>query len=164
MICACNMVFGQQTNTSTQRDATSDPTLNLLAGKWRGIGTAFGGQAEIVMNWDPAIENKFMRISYQIDITRWDGHKQVFYAVGYYRPTAENKFKGTWIDTTGAIHPINGVAEGNVLIANWGTPDTQEGMTRYEFMDTNTIEITDSIKNKEGKWMQFSKNTVKRIK
>lgn len=164
MIGHCNFGLSQSSNTLTRKDATSDPTMKLLAGQWQGVGNAFGGQAQISMNWDPAIENQFMRISYRLDISTWDGHKRVFQAAGFYRPTTENRYQGTWVDTTGAIHPINAVAEKDALIANWGTPDTQEGMTRYEFIDTDTIEITDSVKNKEGKWIQFSKNTVKRIR
>lgn len=140
------------------------PLEKRLLGTWSAKGQAFGMPADVTMKWEPDMQNKFLLLSYRMDMRDTAGRVQTFEGKAYYKASTEaGKFTATWFDSGGEVHPIEANYDGESLTALWGTPTTKMGKTVYRFVDDNTIEITDFIQRKDGEWRQFNRNTVRRM-
>lgn len=139
---------------------SSDAILRKLEGNWSASGKAFNLPAEISMSWKKSLGDKFYHLSYRMDMKAPDGSIQTFEGTAYYKVMTDSVLVATWFDSGGEMHPIKATVDGESLTAIWGTPETKLGKTIYQFVDHNTIEITDFIQNKKGEWKQFNKNSV----
>jgi hypothetical protein len=147
-------------NRLQAQDTTRQSILLKLEGQWQGTGKAFGMPAEIIMNWEKILANKFMKITYKMNMTAKDGSIQVFEGTAFYKETQKNEYVATWFDSGGEMHPIKAISDANSLTAIWGTPETKLGKTIYRFLSDTQVEITDFIQTKNGEWRQFNKNIV----
>lgn len=135
--------------------------LDKFSGEWSADGKAFGMPAKVSMKWEPALEGKFMKLSYDMEMKTKEGATQVFHGVAFYKPLEDGTFKATWVDSSGDMHPIVATVERQTLTSVWGTPETKLGRTRYTLLDENRVEIVDEI-NRKGEWKEFNRNTVVR--
>ncbi|HZY81803.1 MAG TPA: hypothetical protein VFE50_19905 [Cyclobacteriaceae bacterium] len=135
--------------------------LERLSGEWTADGKAFGMPAKIFMKWEPALEGKFMKLTYNMEMTTKDGKRQVFNGIAFYKPKGDGTFVATWVDSSGDMHPIAATVDGSTLVSVWGTPETKLGKTTYAFIDDDKVEIVDQIKRND-KWNEFNRNTVVR--
>jgi hypothetical protein len=149
--------------------ANNDTIFDALIGYWQAEGNAFGAPSTSDMRWiDAELGGKFLRLEYRINRTTPDGPKPIFSGIAYYQkplsPLKTNdKVQAFWADTNGNLHPILAVIEDNVLISNWGTPDTEQGRTRYQLSEQGTVEVTDWVKTADG-WRQFNHTVFTRAK
>jgi hypothetical protein len=142
---------------------TSD-ILKKLEGAWYAKGKAFGMTADINMAWEPALQNKFMRINYRMDMQTSDGKTQVFEGTALYQPAGEKTYRATWFDSGGEMHPISATTDGMSLTSIWGTPATKLGKTIYALKENDSVEVIDYIQKKDGTWREFNRNVLMRKK
>lgn len=142
--------------------AAADALLTRLLGVWSGEGTVLGQTARVRMEWAPALDGSFVRLTFvnqmgPADKTRkFEGH-------AYYRAAADGAgYRGTWMDNSGAIRPIDGTRDGDALVARWGTPQTEEGETIYRLLSTAKMEVVDRVKSRDGTWREFGRVTLSR--
>lgn len=140
----------------------NDKFLNRLQGEWEGEGKAFGGAALMQIKWEWVLENKFLRLNLRNEISAPDRPKQIFQGQAYYRSNGVDKYAAHWFDSRGVSFPIKAQLEGNTLIASWGSPDTEEGKSTYQLIDESTMEVVDSVKQKDGTFREFGRATLKR--
>lgn len=149
--------------------ADNDTIFSALLGSWQAEGNRFGAPSTSDMRWiDAELGGKFLRLEYQINRTTPDGPKSIFSGIAYYQKpasplTASDKINAFWADTNGNLHPISAMVEDNALSSNWGTPDTEQGRTRYQLTVRGTVEVTDWVKTPDG-WRQFNHTVFTRAK
>lgn len=150
--------------TSTLLAQDSPYILKKLEGAWYAKGKAFGMPADVQMTWEPALQNKFTRINYRMDMQGSDGKVQVFEGTALYQPTGDKNYRATWFDSGGEMHPISATSDGTTLTSTWGTPDTKLGKTIYALKENESVEVIDYIQKKDGTWREFNRNVLTRKK
>lgn len=143
--------------------AQTDKFLNSLKGDWEGEGKAFGGAALLRLKWEWVLDNKFLRLTLRNQISMANGAKQIFEGQAYYRSAGVDKYQAQWFDSRGTTFPIRALLENNILTAWWGSPETEEGKSTYQLIDDTTLEVVDSVKQKDGTFREFARVKVKRL-
>ena len=139
----------------------SDPLLSRFAGQWSGTGTVLNQPSKIQMSWNWELSDRFMRLTFRNEmgtapkITVFEGH-------AYYLPTGDGQYRGTWFDNAGMLRPLDARRDGDALVSNWGTPDTEEGETTYRLRPDGTMEVIDRVKGKDGTWREFGRASYTR--
>lgn len=131
--------------------------LEQFEGEWISDGPAFGGAAESIMIWAPALNDKFYRLDYSVAVTRDDGAAFTFEGVAHYQLGEGETLSAYWADNSGDLHPIRAERDGDALVAHWGVDGAKQGRTRYELVSSGEIDVTDWIRTKDG-WRQFNSN------
>ena len=72
----------------------------------------------------------------------------------------EAKYEARWFDSRGLSFPIKAHAEGDTLIAFWGTPETEQGKSVYRLIEQSKVEVVDSVRQKDGTWKEFGRFVV----
>lgn len=139
--------------------ANTDPLLNRLAGNWTGTGTVLGQPSKISLTWNWELSAQFLRLTFKNEMpkTTFEGH-------AYYRPTAENRYRGMWFDNSGMFRPLDAQRDGDALVSKWGTPQTEEGETTYRLMSDTRMDIIDRVKSKDGTWREFGRSSVEKVR
>jgi hypothetical protein len=146
----------------TLQAAASDPLLARLVGVWTGTGTVLGQPARVHMEWAPTLDGSFVRLMFVNDIGPADKARK-FEGHAYYRLAEDGtSYRGTWMDNSGAIRPIEARRDGDALVARWGTPQTEEGETTYRFESSTHLEVVDRVKSRDGSWREFGRVALKR--
>ena len=139
-----------------------DKFLQRLQGDWEGEGQAFGGPARLRVKWEWVLENKFLRLSLKSEMSAADGAKRLFEGQAYYRPDGADKYVAHWFDSRGVTFPIKAKLDGSTLVAWWGSPETEEGKSTYQLIDDTTMEVVDSVKQKDGTFREFGRAKLNR--
>lgn len=140
--------------------------LNPFEGEWISSGPAFGVPAQSTMRWSSALDGRFSRLDYRIEMHTGEDPKTreettaIFEGVAYYQFKGAYKLRAFWADNSGDLHPITADWEGDALISDWGVAGKKQGRTRYELIRYDEMEVTDWIKTGEG-WRQFNHNVFK---
>lgn len=145
----------------TLQAAGSDTFLARLVGVWTGQGTVLGQPAKIRMEWAPALDGSFVRLTF-VNGMGTPGQVRTFEGHAYYRQADGGAYRGMWMDNSGAMRPIEATRDADALVARWGTPQTEEGETTYRLVSATTMEIVDRVKSKDGSWREFGRATVSR--
>jgi len=109
--------------------------LSWLEGRWRGTGTMFGNASEAVLEVRPALNGRFLELSYRAG--RFEGR-------AFYRPMGEGRWQATWFDNRGISFPIEARLSGRTLTAEWGSADTERGRTVYRLLPDGRLEVIDT--------------------
>jgi len=148
--------------------AANEPTLlSTFVGSWQAEGEAFGAPSTSEMVWsDTALSGKFFRLEYRINRPSSSGLQTIFSGLAFYqKPTSANTpaqtIKAFWADTNGSLHPVIATIDEHALIAEWGTPKTEQGRTRYQLIERDVLDVTDWVK-KQGDWRQFNHTVFRR--
>lgn len=146
----------------TLQTTASDPLLARLVGVWTGAGTVLGQPARVQMAWDPTLDGSFVRLTFVNDIGPADKTRK-FEGHAYYHLAEDGAtYRGTWMDNSGAIRPIEATRDGDALVARWGTPQTEEGETTYRFVSWTRLEVVDRVKSRDGSWREFGRVALTR--
>lgn len=137
--------------------------LTRLEGTWSGSGTILGQPATVDMQWTPVLDRGFMRLTWVSHIgaapktMRFEGH-------AYYRRAGAGAGAGraTWFDSSGQVRPIVATADGDAIIAAWGTPETEVGETTYRIESATRVLVVDRVRQKDGTWREFGRSTLSR--
>jgi len=140
-----------------------DNFLKRLHGDWEGEGTALGGAAHLLIKWEWVLDNKFLRLTLKSDMSEANGARRVFEGQAYYRSNGVDKYIAHWFDSRGVTFPIKAQLEGNILVAWWGSSKTEEGKSTYQLIDETTMEVVDSVKQKDGTFREFGRAKLKRM-
>jgi hypothetical protein len=139
----------------------TDPFLNRFAGRWSGTGTVLNQPSTIEMTWTWQLGGRFMRLTFRNEmgvppkVNVFEGH-------AYYRSASEGRYRGMWFDNAGMLRPLEARRDGDALVSNWGTADTEEGETTYRLRGDGTMEVIDRVKGKDGAWRDFGRATYVR--
>ncbi|MGE0816331.1 MAG: hypothetical protein AB7O28_02130 [Vicinamibacterales bacterium] len=145
-------------------DAAAVTVLDRLEGEWRGAGTILGQPAEVEMRWDRALDGAFARLTWVSRIgtgpaaRRFEGH-------AYYGRTSAGPVRATWFDSSGLTRPIAArvPAEGDALVAAWGTADTEVGETTYRLESPSSVLVVDRVRRRDGEWREFGRTRLTRV-
>ena len=139
----------------------ADPLLSRLSGQWTGTGTVLKQTSAIQMSWSWELGGQFLRLTFRNEmgtapkVSVFEGH-------AYYRALGEGRYRGMWFDNSGTLRPIEARRAGEALVANWGTPDTEEGETTYRLVSDSELEVVDRVKSKDGTWREFGRSRLRR--
>ena len=139
--------------------ANLDPLLNRFAGTWSGSGTVLNQPSKISMSWSWELNGQFLRLSFKNEMP-----KQTFEGHAYYRPSAENRYRGMWFDNAGMFRPLDARRDGDTLVSRCGTPESEEGETTYRLLSDTRMDIIDRVKSKDGTWREFGRSTVEKTR
>jgi len=146
-----------------QSSSQDDRFLKRLQGDWEGEGQAFGGPARLRIKWEWVLDNKFLRLSLKSEMSAANEKSRVFEGQAYYRPDGGDKYIAHWFDSRGVTFPIKAQLDRDTLVAWWGSAETEEGKSTYQLIDDSTLEVVDSVKQKDGTFREFAKARLKRI-
>jgi hypothetical protein len=112
------------------------------------------------MSWALDLRGAFVRIYYRID-TRSGERAERFEGVGYYKMAEPDRFTGSWLDSQGAIHPLESSVEGQTLTTFWGVRGNGTfGRTTYQILEDGRVEVVDAVLGEGDAWREFSRNTL----
>ncbi|MGH9386021.1 MAG: hypothetical protein ACRD2N_17220 [Vicinamibacterales bacterium] len=133
--------------------------LSRVEGRWSGEGTVLGQPSRIEMEWSWTLGRRFLRLTFTNEMgtapktTTFEGH-------AYYRSLGGGQYRGMWFDNSGQMRPISARRDGEALVSNWGTPDTEEGETTYRLAGAGRLEVVDRVKSKDGMWRTFGQSAL----
>ena len=143
-----------------QATSQTNPLLSRLEGSWQGDAQTLGMAANMRLKWEWVLNKKFLRLSLKNEMSTSNGQKQVFEGEAYYHASAA---EAHWFDSRGMMFPIKAQIEGDALVSMWGSPDKEEGKSTYRLIDASTLEVIDTVKQKDGTWREFGRATLKRM-
>jgi hypothetical protein len=141
--------------------AAADPLLSRLEGRWSGEGTVLGQPAIIDMEWSWTLGGRFLRLTFR-NTMGIAPKTQLFEGHAYYRAIGGGRYRGTWMDNSGAIRPIDARQEDDAIVAQWGTPETEVGETTYRLLAGGRMDVIDRVRQKDGAWRDFGRSTLAR--
>jgi hypothetical protein len=147
---------------SSTATSQTNQFLARLEGNWQGDGKAFGMGARQQIKWEWVLQKKFLRLAIKNEMSTANGQTRIFEGQALYQATAADKFEAHWFDSRGVSFPIKAHLEGDSLVALWGSPDKEEGKSIYRLIDDATLEVIDTVKQKDGTWREFGRGTLKR--
>ena len=115
------------------------------------------------MTWSPALNGRFVRLDYRIEMRPAPDQMSLFQGIAYYKAEGGDKLDAFWADNFGELHPISAEHDESALVALWGVEGSKQGRTRYELIAPDKIEVTDWIKTPEG-WRQFNHTVFTRLR
>ncbi len=154
--CLCSIFLNVSPAFAQEKDAAQ--LLEDFIGEWTSQDPAFSAPAQSTMRWSPALNEKFSRLNYRIEMNEG---ASVFEGVAYYKMASGENLTAFWADNSGDLHPIVAMRDGQALVANWGVEGEKQGRTRYELIGADEIEVTDWIRTDDG-WRQFNHNIFRR--
>lgn len=130
-----------------------DPLLSRLAGEWIGSGTVLNQPAKIQLEWAWELGGQFLRLTFKNEMpsTVFEGH-------AYYRAVGDGRYRGMWFDNSGMFRPLDARQDGDALISQWGTSDTEQGETTYRILPDGKMDVVDRVKGKDGTWRTFGQS------
>jgi len=131
--------------------------LDRFEGAWAGPGTLHGSKARLELRVDRALGKRFVRLQHR-NAVEMPGRTMEFEGLALYRGTASG-FAATWFDSFGHVYPVTAALDRDTLRAEWGTPDTEQGLTVYRLTTPGTLEVTDSVK-RAGAYQEFGRATL----
>lgn len=138
-----------------------DATLADFTGDWESKGITFGRPAHSILRWHPALNDKFMRVEYEIKSADKPEAQLIFKGLGYYQMSGGGFHSAFWADSSGDLHPINAKIKGRTLVSTWGVAGGKLGRTHYQLNTAGQIEVTDWLLHEDG-WKQFNHNIFSR--
>ena len=134
--------------------------LDWLHGRWSGAGTVQGAPSEATLEVAPALAGRFVELRYAFVTS---GERPVrFEGRGFYRADGA-AWRGRWFDSTGAIRPLTGTVAGTTLTTQWGDPATEQGRTTYRLAAAGTLQVTDEVLRRDGRWLVFASHEMSRL-
>lgn len=128
------------------RQVKSQTLLQKLSSSdWSGTGTLMGSETTSNMRWQWRLDNSFINLEFQNKRKLANGDDVVFKATAYYKHTRDSTVEGYWFDSRGISFPLKGSISDNTLIINWGSPETEQGMTTYKLTEDSRIHVIDYI-------------------
>ena len=137
--------------------SNADPLLTRLAGHWEGSGTVLDQPSNIEITWSWELGGQFLRLTFRNQMP-----KSVFEGHAYYRAYGNGRYRGMWFDNSGMFRPLEARREGDALVSNWGSPETEEGETAYRLQTDGTMLVQDRVKSKTGEWRQFGHSILRK--
>ena len=146
----------------TQGVGAGEVSLRRLEGSWGGEGMFMGNRARLELKYEWVLNGKFLRLSLNNESRTQAGERQVFEGHAYYEAKSDGSVSGTWFDSRGVSFALKGSFEGDTLTVLWGGSDQEQGKSVYRLVEANRLEVTDSVKQKNGEWRQFASAVVTR--
>jgi len=152
-------------STQVGAQSSTGALVNRFHGTWQGDGKTLGMNARLQLKWEPVLGNKFVRLSLRNEMSAAGGKTQVFEGHAYYQRVergGETRYEARWFDSRGLSFPINAQVDGESLVAQWGSPETEQGKSVYRLIEPGKMEVVDWVKQKDGAWKEFGRSVVVR--
>lgn len=132
-----------------------------ILGNWDGEGSLFNQPAKFQMTWTDQWKGKFLKLEFSNKII--DSQYPKFEVEAYYHPIDGNRYKGYWFDSRGWFVEVGSKfnTETNTLTSVWGSPETEQGKTIYQFQSDGTIAVEDYVLRNNG-YELFGKATYQK--
>jgi hypothetical protein len=134
-----------------------DPLLSQFAGKWSGTGTVMNQPAQIEMEWTWELGGQFLKLTFSNQMGT-PPRMNTFAGHAYYRAVGEGRYRGMWFDNSGMFRPLDARGDGDALVSQWGTADTEQGETTYRLLAGGRMDVVDRVKGKDGTWRTFGQS------
>lgn len=129
------------------------PSLAAWHGSWAGEGQAFGKPATATLGI-VAGESGATRLVYRLTIA---GEPPVTYSADAdYAFDAKGRLAGTWSDSHGRKRPVAGGVQAATWWTHWGSADVEIGRSIYELGEGDTLAVSDSVLQADGRWRVFA--------
>ncbi|NAS31888.1 hypothetical protein GTQ40_12950 [Flavobacteriaceae bacterium R38] len=144
--------------------ASGQSVLEKLSNtKWEGKGMLMNTDASFKMHWKSTLDDAFVQLTFQNKRMLKNGKEIIFKANAYYKVVNDSVIKGTWFDSRGITFPLKGTTNATQMTIIWGTPETEQGKTSYEFIQNGQLKVKDYIL-REDKYLGFGEAVYKSIK
>ncbi len=144
-------------------DSAASLFSGKLAGGWRGTGEVRDMAADMRMTWELVLDDQFLRLTLDNQMSGADGKAWHFKAQAYYRILDDGTIAGTWFDSRGISLPLTGsVNEDGVMTILWGTEAIERGRSSYR-LSAEGLEVTDEVLTREGEWRIFGRTRLTRL-
>ncbi|QLC25122.1 DUF1579 domain-containing protein [Parasphingopyxis algicola] len=150
LVIATGPVFAQQ---------AEDDFAHWFAGEWRGAGTVSGNASRATLDVAPALGGRFLELDYHFTAFAPEGSTTRFAGRGFYRMDGDEAWTGHWFDSSGAVHVLSAVLDGEAWMARWG----ENGRSEYHRIDADRLEVVDSYRAADGDWTEFARISYTRI-
>jgi hypothetical protein len=130
--------------------------LRGLAGGWIGSGSVLSREAHVELTIAPVLGGRFVRLQW-VNNGGPDG-REAFEGLAIYEERPDGSLTATWWDSQGGRHAVTASVAGPSLTALWG----DRGRTVYRLQETGQLEVVDSVKGKDGSWVEFGRTTLRR--
>lgn len=134
-----------------------DPLLANLAGKWSGTGTVLNQPSNVEMEWTWELGGQFLKLTFT-NAMGTPPNARTFAGHAYYRAVGDGRYRGMWFDNSGMFRPLDARRDGDALVSQWGTADTEQGETTYRLTSGGRMEVVDRVKAKDGTWRTFGQS------
>lgn len=158
------LMFFAFTGFAAAEENAGARALAALVGDWQGEGTTSDMPSKQRLHWESILDGKFVRLTLDNRMTTPDGKEWHFQAQAFYRVQPDGSISGTWFDSRGFTFPLKGrVDDSGVLTIDWGSDDTERGLSRYRIAD-GKLEVTDEVQDKDGTIRVFGRSTLERTR
>lgn len=118
------------------------------------------------MEWAWELGGQLLKLTFKNDLPstrsarsgQGTGQTTVFEGHAYYRAVGEGRYRGMWFDNSGMFRPLDARRDGEALVSQWGTPDTEQGETTYRLLPDGKMAVVDRVKGKDGTWRTFGQS------
>ncbi len=136
---------------------------NVLAGEWRGEGEVSGMAANVRLRFEPTLDGRGRRLSFENSMTAKDGKTWRFLAEAIYLCEADGRCRGQWQDSRGMLLPLATQSLPDRVIVDWGDATSERGRTTYRIADDGSLHMTDEVLGKDGAWKTFGQTKAWRV-
>ena len=133
--------------------ATATAPLAWLVGRWQGTGSRMGSPTSATLEVRLALGGRFVELSYV---------SSGFEGRALYRPVEGARWRGEWFDIRGVHFGIDAEVAPNLLMANWGSAETERGRTGYRLGDDGRVEVVDTVAGRDGTQREFARHLLTR--
>ena len=138
------------------------PLEKRLLGTWSGKGKIemTGKSADVLLKCEPDLQNHYFVLSLKKDLRDSANSAETHEEKTYFKSVGTvGRPEGVFLNSDGNMGQIEAVYDGKSLIVK----QTGAHKIIYRFLDDNTIEISDSFKEKGNKWKEHSRLTVRKM-
>jgi ketosteroid isomerase-like protein len=141
--------------------ANAGDIFTRFEGEWRGAGKVNGMDSTLTMKWEPALGGRFWKLSFRNEMRSPQGVFP-FEGTAMYQQSKDRKITGSWFDSRGVKFGITSIVDGDALVSEWGSPETEAGKTVYKLTSADSMEVVDSVKGKDGAYKEFGRSLFTR--
>lgn len=137
--------------------------IDRLEGRWRGTGTLLGQSSAAELVFERVLSDRFLRLELRNTMTSAEGAETLFAGDAYYALEgggSDGLLRGRWFDSRGIALPIRARIEGDALISDWGSEETERGRTTYR-LEGATLVVVDEVLA-DGELREFGRVTYER--
>ena len=136
--------------------------LDRLTDEWRGEGRVLGQESRATLVFDRVLAERFVRLRFRNEIGEGETGG-VFEGHAYYRVDEDGgTLDGRWFDSRGLAFPVRGTVEGDALVVDWGSDETERGRTTYTLLGPGELEVVDEVVSAERGLTEFGRMRYRR--
>ncbi|SIO09957.1 hypothetical protein SAMN02745824_2944 [Parasphingorhabdus marina DSM 22363] len=152
------------TEPATSQDPAGQPTdeIRWLTGHWAGPGKLFGNPVRMELKICPVAGEQGFALDYAIRGEDPSSVSIIFAGHALYWPNQESGWSGRWVGSNRVNHQLDARVESHALETIWRNAEVETGRTSYALDATETLVVTDWVREAKGNFRQFASGRYKR--